>query len=382
MTARASDALPQVPSGFVVEPIATGVQGPRVLRVAPNGDVFVAASDAGKILVYRLTAGSATPAQSGVFASGLNEPYGMAFYPAGANPQWLYIANTDGVVRMPYHSGDLKASAAAQTLVEHLPTGHHWTRDIVFAPDGQHFYVSVGSGSNVAQQIGATPRGQGGLGAWVRDQPLGATWGDEARRADILVFDPLGHNERIFATGLRNPSGLTIDPATGGLWTVVNERDELGDNLPFDYATHVTEGAFYGWPWYYIGGHEDPRHLGERPDLQARVTLPDVLFQAHSAPLQIVFYQGDNFPAEYRGDAFVALHGSWNRARRTGYKIVRLLFDKNGKPTGAYEDFMTGFVAGDNAVWGRPVGVAIAQDGALLVCEDGNGTIWRVAHRN
>jgi glucose/arabinose dehydrogenase len=353
-----------------------------VLRVAPNGDVFVAASDAGKILVYRLTPGSATPAQSGVFASGLNEPYGMAFYPAGANPQWLYIANTDGVVRMPYHSGDLKASAAAQTLVEHLPTGHHWTRDIVFAPDGQHFYVSVGSGSNVAQQMGATPRGQGGLGAWVRDQPLGATWGDEARRADILVFDPLGHNERIFATGLRNPSGLTIDPATGGLWTVVNERDELGDNLPFDYATHVTEGAFYGWPWYYIGGHEDPRHLGERPDLQARVTLPDVLFQAHSAPLQIVFYQGDNFPAEYRGDAFVALHGSWNRARRTGYKIVRLLFDKNGKPTGAYEDFMTGFVAGDNAVWGRPVGVAIAQDGALLVCEDGNGTIWRVAHRN
>jgi glucose/arabinose dehydrogenase len=164
------------------------------------------------------------------------------------------------------------------------------------------------------------------------------------------------------------------------LWCAVNERDGLGDNLPFDYATSVSEGAFYGWPWYYIGGHEDPRHAGSRPDLADKVTVPDVLIQAHSAPLGITFYEGDQFPAAYRGDAFVALHGSWNRGLITGYKVVRLLFD-NGRPTGAYEDFMTGFVLSDGSVWGRPVGVAIASDGALIVSEDGSGTLWRIAYQ-
>jgi len=197
----------------------------------------------------------------------------------------------------------------------------------------------------------------------------------------VLSYDPDGKNEKIVATGLRNCAGIAIQPATGLPWCVVNERDELGDNTPFEYATAVKDGAFYGWPWYYIGSNEDPRHKGARPDLKAKVTIPDVLMQAHSAPLQIVFYDGKDFPADYNGSAFVALHGSWNRAQRTGYKVVRLLFDSAGKPTGEYEDFMTGFVISDTQVWGRPVGVAVGKDGSLFVTEDGNGTIWRVSYR-
>jgi glucose/arabinose dehydrogenase len=199
----------------------------------------------------------------------------------------------------------------------------------------------------------------------------------EQDRADVLAFDPDGSHRRVVATGIRNCSGLTVQPATGALWCAVNERDGLGDDLPPDYATRVVDGAFYGWPWYYIGAHEDPRHKGERPDLAGRVTTPDVLFQPHSAPLGITFYEGDAFPAEYKGDAFVAFHGSWNRAKRTGYKVVRLLM-KDGKPTGVYEDFLVGFVANDESVWGRPVDVAVTKDGALLVTDDGGGAIWRV----
>ena len=191
---------------------------------------------------------------------------------------------------------------------------------------------------------------------------------------------PDGKNEKIYATGLRNCSGMAIQPDNGALWCVVNERDGLGDNVPFDYATSVKEGGFYGWPWYYIGGNEEPRRKGERPDLASEVTVPDVLFQGHSAPLSIAFYNDDAFPAEYRGNAFVALHGSWNRSGRTGYKVVMLPF-KDGKPTGEYKDFMTGFVLSDNEVWGRPVGIAVAKDGSLLVSEDGNGTIWRVSYK-
>jgi glucose/arabinose dehydrogenase len=223
---------------------------------------------------------------------------------------------------------------------------------------------------------------KGGLQAWIATRPLGATWDTEERRANVLSFDPDGKNEKIVATGLRNCSGIAIQPATGRPWCVVNERDGLGDDdTPFEYATQVKEGAFYGWPWYYIGGNEDPRHKGARPDLKGKVSVPDVLMQAHSAPLQIVFYEGDDFPAAYKGSAFVTLHGSWNRAQRTGYKVVRLLFDNAGNPTGAYEDFMTGLVISDKQVWGRPVGVAVAKDGSLFVTEDGNGTIWRVTHQ-
>jgi glucose/arabinose dehydrogenase len=372
-------AKPLLPPGFTAELIASGIAGPRTVRVAPNGDLFVADSKANQIRVYRLEEGSAKPVKKAVFATGLYEPSGIAFYPLGDNPEWVYVANSDSVVRFHYKNGDLKASGKPETIVDHIPSTHHWTRGIVFSPDGTTMFLSVGSGSNMALDMSKEP--PTGLDHWKELMPLGATWGTEEGRANVLAFDPDGHNERIFATGLRNCSGMTVQPATGHLWCVVNERDELGDNVPFDYATAVKEGAFYGWPWYYIGGNEDPRKKGQRADLASQVTVPDVLMQAHSAPLNIAFYDGANFPAEYKGDAFATMHGSWNRGVRTGYKVVRLIF-KDGKPTGEYEDFMTGFVVSDDQVWGRPVGVAVAKDGSLIVTEDGSGTIWRVTYSN
>lgn len=374
---RPAGAKPRLPPGFSAELVASGIDNPRVVRVAPNGDLFVADSEANQVRVYRLGEGSTKPAKDGIFASSLNQPYGIAFYPPGSDPQWVYVANSDSIVRFAYRNGDLKAASGPETIVDNIPAYHHWTRDIVFSPDGKTLYLSVGSGSNVAEDMDKAP--QGGLAAWAKSKPLGAGWGSEDGRADVLAFDPDGKNGRIVATGLRNCSGMTVQPATGALWCVVNERDALGDNVPFEYATVVKQGAFYGWPWYYIGNNEDPRHKGERPDLAGKATLPDVLMQAHSAPLNIAFYDGKNFPKEYQGDAFVALHGSWNRGNRTGYKVVRLLF-RDGRPTGEYEDFMTGFVISNGEVWGRPVGVAVASDGALIVSEDGNGTIWRITH--
>jgi glucose/arabinose dehydrogenase len=374
---RPEGANPVVLPGFTAELIASGIANPRVVRVAPNGDLFVANSNDDEIRVYRLGKGSAKPVQKAIFASNLSRPYGIAFYPPGDKPQWVYVANTDSVVRFAYRDGDLKASGEPETIVSGIPSGGHWTRDIAFSPDGKTLYVSVGSESNIAEGMGKEPRG--GLDAWIKSMPSGAAWGEEDGRADVLAFDPDGKNGRIVATGLRNCSGLTVQPATGALWCVVNERDSLGDNIPFEFATTVKDGAFYGWPWYYIGNNEDPRRKGERPDLAGKATIPDVLMQAHSAPLNIVFYEGSNFPAEYRGDAFVALHGSWNRGVRTGYKVVRLKF-KDGKPTGEYEDFITGFVISNDSVWGRPVGVAVAKDGALILTEDANGTIWRITH--
>jgi glucose/arabinose dehydrogenase len=372
-------AKPSVPAGFTVEMIASGVKNPRVVRVAPNGDLFVADSKANTVRTYRLTAGNARPTASDVFTSDLYQPYGIAFYPPGANPEWVYIANSDRLVRVPYKSGDMKASAKPQRIVERIPWMHHWGRDVVVSPDGKRIFYSVGSGSNIALDMFPMPLDMP-MEEWKKSHPLGAAWDTEERRADVLSYDPDGRNEKIVATGLRNCQGMAIHPTTGRLWCVVNERDELGDNTPFEYATEVREGAFYGWPWYYIGGHEDPRKKGARPDLRDQVAVPDVLMQAHSAPLQIVFYQANGFPAEYRGSAFVTLHGSWNRGQRTGYKVVRLPF-KDGKPTGEYEDFMTGFVVSDKQVWGRPVGIAVAKDGALIITEDGSGTIWRVSHQ-
>jgi glucose/arabinose dehydrogenase len=350
--------------------------------------LFVAESLSNDVRVYRIPAGTAKPANSEIYASGLRQPFGIAFYPPGPNPEWIYIANSDSVVRFRYRKGDLKAAGKPEMIVDRIPWTHHYARDIVFSPDGKRMFVSVGSGSNVAMDMFPephlarlpAPHPVAGLKAWIDSEPLGAAWDTEEGRAMVLSFDPNGNNERIYATGLRNCEGMTIQPATGQLWCIVNERDELGDNTPFEYATHVEEGAFYGWPWYFIGGNEDPRHKDARPDLKNKVTIPDVFMQAHSAPLQMVFYGGDNFPAEYQGSAFVAMHGSWNRELRTGYKVVRLLFDQDGKPTGEYEDFMTGFVVSDKQVWGRPVGVAVAKDGSLFVSEDGNGTIWRVTH--
>jgi glucose/arabinose dehydrogenase len=376
IVSRPASAKPRVPPGFKVELFADGLSGPRLIRTAPNGDLFVAETRAGRIRILRAADGAPKPQTREIFASGLHEPFGIAFFPDGDDPHWVYVANTDSIVRFPYRSGDLRASGKPETVVAKLPTGGHSTRDIAFTPDGKRLLVSVGSQGNDGEGLGRPP---GGLESWSRAHPLGASWGDETDRAAVLAFDPDGKNQQIFATGIRNCVGLAIQPQTGTPWCSTNERDGLGDNLVPDYVTRVRENAFYGWPWFYIGGNEDPRHAGERPDLKDKITIPDVLLQAHSASLGITFYGGSQFPAEYRGDAFAAEHGSWNRAKRTGYKVVRIRL-KEGIPTGEYEDFLTGFVVNDSEVWGRPVGIAVAYDGALLVSEDGNGTIWRVSH--
>jgi glucose/arabinose dehydrogenase len=377
IVARSDEQKPAVPAGFQVELFASGLDDPRRLRVAPNGDVFVAESQSGRIRVLRPADGGGKPAHADVFVSGLHGPFGIAFYPSGDNPQWLYVANTDSIVRFPYRSGDLKASGPPETIVAKLPTGGHFTRDVAFSADGGRMFVSVGSLSNAAEGISKLETAA--LTRWQAEHPLGALWGFETNRADLLVFDPTGKNGGVFATGVRNCVTMAIAPGTGDLWCATNERDGLGDDVPPDYVTRVREGAFYGWPWYYIGANEDPRHNGERPDLKDKVTVPDVLLQAHSAPLGMTFYDGGQFPAEYRGNIFVAAHGSWNRSKRTGYKVVRLIV-KDGVPTGEYDDFATGFVTGDSAVWGRPVGVAVGKGGSLLISEDANGTIWRVTY--
>lgn len=367
----ASAAL-QVPDGFAVEKVLDGIGSPRVITFAPNGDLFVANSYAGEVLAVRFAEdGSVASRQS--FAGGLNQPYGLSFFPA-KDPNWLYVATTSGLVRYPY-DGALTAAGGAEVLFDDIPSGGHWTRSIAFSADGSTLFYSVGSQSNVAQGIGSEPRGS--IAAWEEETGMGATWGDEAGRALVYAMDPDGANRRVWATGLRNCSGMALQPATDAVWCAVNERDGLGNNIPFDYATTVDEGAFYGWPWYYIGANPDPRHGGARADLADAITVPDVLLQSHSAPLDLAFYDHDAFGPDYRGDAFVALHGSWNRDPRTGYKLVRLLIE-DGEPTGAYEDFVTGFVIDDRSVWGRPVGVAVSPDGALYFSEDGNGSIWRV----
>jgi glucose/arabinose dehydrogenase len=365
---RPAGASPHLPPGFEATVFASGLDQPRTMRTAPNGDVFVAESG-GKIRVLYSADGIAKPVA--IFASGLNMPFGIAFWPPGPSPRFVYIGETNRIVRYPYQTGDLQARGPAQVVVRSLPRGNHWTRDIVFSSDGGRMFVSVGSDGNLDQNLTGQPP---------PDLPLGAAWGDNLDHADVLEFSPDGGAKHIFATGLRNCSAEAIQPGSGALWCVVNERDGLGDNLPPDYATQVQPGAFYGWPWFYIGDHPEPRMNGARADLASRVTVPDVLIQPHSAPLGIVFYDGTQFPATYRGDAFVALHGSWNRSLRTGYKVVRLRF-QDGHPTGQYEDFLTGFVASDRAVWARPVGLTVMHDGSLLVSEDGNGTVWRVAYR-
>jgi len=374
---RPAAAVPQVPAGFKIGLFADGLSGPREMRVAPNGDIFVAETRAGTIKVLRAADGASKPSTVSVYASGLNEPFGIALFPSGSNPQWVYVANTDSVVRFPYKTGDLKATGKPETVVAELPHGGaHSTRNIVFTNDDRRMLVSVGSASNDAEGKNAPP---GGLQSWSSQHPLGASWGREIDRAGVLAFDPDGNNAQVFATGIRNCVGLAVHPLSGELYCSTNERDGLGDNLVPDFVTRVREGAFYGWPWFYIGDNEDPRHPGERPDLKGKITVPDVLLQAHSASLGLAFYNGSAFPAEYRGDAFAAEHGSWNRSRRTGYKVIRIRL-KDGVPTGEYQDFVTGFVVNDSDVWGRPAGVAVAHDGALLVSEDGNGTIWRITH--
>jgi glucose/arabinose dehydrogenase len=371
---RTGNEKPLVLPGFQVSLFAAGLEHPRQMRVAPNGDVFVAETGSGRIRVLR-------PSENGeprkeMFASGLSQPFGISFYPPGADPQWVYVANTNSVVRFPYANGDLKARAQAETVVARLPGGSgHSTRDVVFSADGTKMFVSVGSATNVADGLQKLDPPE--LAKWNAQRPPGAAWGVETDRADVLEFSPDGKNRRIFATGIRNCVGLAVDPG-GDLWCSTNERDGLGDDVPSDYITRVRDGAFYGWPWYYIGANEDPRHRGARPDLKDKITVPDVLLQAHSASLGIAVYTGQQFPPQYAGNIFAAEHGSWNRSKRTGYKVIRVIM-KDGAPTGEYEDFATGFVVNDSTVWGRPVGVAVAKDGALLVSEDANGTIWRIS---
>ena len=368
--ARPEDAMPNVPAGFHAEVWATGLDMPRTMRTAPNGDVFLAETGAGRIRVWRPHGSDGRSGASAVFASGLEQPFGIAFWPA-ANPRFVYVAETSRIVRYPYNGG-VTAAGAAEVIVPQLPEGGHSTRDLAVAPDDSALFVSIGSASNVA-------RGMLGQRGGADAAQAGAANGGEEGRAAVFRFPPTGGPLALVASGIRNCVGLAIQPETKALWCATNERDGMGDNLPPDYATRVSPGGFYGWPWYYIGQHLDPRHQDERPDLATRISVPDVLIQPHSAPLGITFYEGNLFPAEYRGDAFVTLHGSWNRAQRTGYKVIRLRMH-NGQPTGEYEDFLTGFVANDRSVWGRPVGATVMHDGSLLVSEDANGTVWRVSH--
>lgn len=364
MVPRPEDAWPQAPKGFKVELYAQDFKEPRLILTAPNGDIFLADSAAGEVKVLRGVTADGKVETTETFASGLDHPFGIAFYPNGANPQWVYVANTTSVVRFPYKEGDLKATAAPETIVPVLPGyaqlrgGGHWTRDVVFSKDGKRMFISVGSGSNV-------------------DDP--DTHPKEFHRANVLEYTPEGKFVKIYASGIRNCVGEAINPTTGQLWCSTNERDSLGNNLVPDYITHVEEDGFYGWPWFYIGGHQDPRLMGTHPELKSKVIVPDVLLQPHFASLEMNFYTGKQFPAAYDGDAFAAEHGSWNRAKRSGYEVIRIPM-KNGHATGEYEDFLTGFVTPEGKVWGRPVGVTVAKDGSLFVSDDGTKSIWHVIY--
>jgi glucose/arabinose dehydrogenase len=360
LVARPDNVWPAAPAGFKVELYGSGLESPRTLRTAPNGDIFLAESDPGRIRVFRGLTSDGKPEQSAIFASGLKHPYGLAFYPPGPDPQWLYVGSTAEVVRFPYHNGDLKASGTAEHIADLPAPGGHWTRAVAFSQDGKKMFVAVGSASNV-DDPDTTPR--------------------EKNRADILVCDPANCQLSVYAYGIRNAGGgIAIDPETGELWCSVNERDGLGDNLAPDYITHVQEGGFYGWPWWYMGGHQDPRHKGKHPELRDKVIVPDVLLQAHNASLEFTFYDGKQFPAEYKGDIFASEHGSWNKAVRVGYEVIRVPLPQRGDASGEYEDFLTGFVLPDGNVWGRPVGVTVASDGSILVSDDGSNSIWRVSY--
>jgi glucose/arabinose dehydrogenase len=404
---RPADAWPVAPSGFkvtlyaggdvapmqradnkqVMAPSSGTFTMPRLIRAAPNGDLFLADSGAGILFVFRGVGPDGKAAHIEKFATGLDHPFGIAFYPA-ANPKYVYVGNATTVQRFPYHSGDLQATGPAETIVSDIPGyaqlrgGGHWTRDVIFSKDERYMLVSVGSASNV-------------------DDP--DTHPGEFHRADVLEFTPEGKFVEVYASGIRNCVGEAINPITGQLWCSTNERDDLGNHLVPDYVTSVKEGGFYGWPWYYMGGHKDPRlpepcanGTGPNPqapaltddrakdckrvDLASKVITPDVLVQPHMASLEMTFYpSGGGFPKGYDGDGFAAEHGSWNRKNRAGYEVIRIPMH-NGRADGSYEDFLTGFVTKDGQVWGRPVGVAIGKDGSMFVTDDGTRSVWRVIY--
>lgn len=348
---RPANAKLYAPPGFHISLWATGFGEVRNLVLAPNGDVFAACMSSLEIVVLRDTDGDGRPDKRWKFADGLNRPFGLAF-----RGNHLYVGNTDAIVRFDYKPGQTAAGGPPVHLTE-LPSGGHATRNVIFNRDGSKMYVAVGSDSNVDDETG---------------QPL---------RAAITEFNPDGKGGRTFGSGLRNPIGLAWNPANGTLWTTVNERDGLGDDLVPDYITEVKAGAFYGWPFSYIGKNVDPRRKGERPDLVSKAIVPSLLIESHSAPIHLAFYDGRMFPARYRGGAFVALHGSWNRASRTGYKVVHVPF-KNGQPSGGYDDFVIGWAPDPESreVWGRPAGLLVLPDGSLLIADDGADVVWRVSY--
>ncbi|GAA4341521.1 sorbosone dehydrogenase family protein [Mucilaginibacter gynuensis] len=371
---------PTAPEGFTVSLFADSLRNPRNIYVAPNGDIFVSEANteakgvkkvgaaitgvnksqnlgksANDILLFRDTNGDGKPDLKTVFLSGLNQPYGILVV-----GNWFYIANTDGVWRYPYKTGQTKIAGIGKRILK-LPAGgynNHWTRNLLAAKDGSKIYISVGSGSNV---------GEHGMA-------------NEKRRANILVINPDGTGEKIYAAGLRNPVGTDFEPTTGKLYTVVNERDKLGDDLVPDYLTGVKEGGFYGWPYAYFGKHADPVLKGANNDMVNKSLVPDLALGPHTASLGLAFYTGDKFPAKYKGGAFIGQHGSWNRSKLVGYKVIYAPF-ANGKPTGKTEDFLTGFIANleKNEVYGRPVDVAVLKDGSILVSDDASNRLWRVA---
>jgi glucose/arabinose dehydrogenase len=371
---------PTAPAGFSVAEYAGGFESPRWIYVAPNGDVLVAeastlpksallkvaaalhldkskslkSTSANRITLLRDADHDSRPELRTTFLAGLRQPLGMLVLGSS-----FYVANTDGVLRFPYQAGASSITGPGQKILS-LPEGgynNHWTRNLLASPDGSKIYVSVGSGSNVMEH---GPE-------------------NEVRRANILQINPDGSGERIYASGLRNPVGMAWAPGTSTLWTAVNERDELGDELVPDYLTSVREGGFYGWPYAYFGPNQDPRRKGERPDLVAKTLVPDLALGAHTASLGLAFYDQTAFPAHYQGGAFIGQHGSWNRSRFAGYKVVFVPF-KAGRPTGGPEDFLTGFLVGnDEEAYGRPVGVATLPDGSLLVADDAGNKVWRVS---
>jgi len=343
--------LPTAPEGFRVSVFAKDFSNPRFLAVAPNGDVFVANTGAGQLIVLRDPQHTGGAQEREVFAGDLSRPFGIAFH-----DDYVYVGNNNAVVRFKYDKQTSKRTGEAEKILALPPGGGHFTRTIAFSKDGSKLYVSVGSSSNIDIE---------------KDQ----------RRAAVLVCDVDGKNWRIFASGLRNAVGLGIEPVTGAVWVAVNERDELGDDLPPDYFTSLQDGGFYGWPYSYIGSNVDPRVKPQKPDLVAKAIIPDVLLGAHVAPLQFAFYTAKEFPEQYQGGAFIAEHGSWNRAARDGYQVAFVGF-KEGKPAADPVPFLTGMVPDVNAknVNGRPVGVTVTQDGALLVSDDGAGVIYRVRY--
>jgi glucose/arabinose dehydrogenase len=350
---RPASATLTLPPGFAIDIFAEG--GFKTLRWAmegPGGEVLVTDTTANTITALRDTDKDGKAETRAVFAKGLDRPMGMAIHGG-----WFYVGNTDAIVRWKYAPGQASLTGTPEVVAKVPGGGNHWTRTLTFSPDGQKLYVTVGSASNV--DVEPSPR------------------------ATILEMNPDGSMLRPFATGVRNAVGLTFRPGTNELWASVQERDMLGDDLVPDYVSRIRDGGFYGWPFAYTGPNEDPRRKGERPDLVAKAIVPDVLLQSHSAPLGLAFYSGTQFPAEYRGDAFLALHGSWNRKQRTGYKVVRIPI-RDGKPTGAYEDFIVGWSPADDRpdVWGRPVAILPLSDGSMLVTDDAHNVIWRVTYKN